>query len=78
MCVPFFTLTFHRKISSAKEEIEGMSKSENDYLTTIRCLRMNLENIMKKAEEQASTIAELVARNAQLKEENKVTITTST
>jgi hypothetical protein len=69
---------FCRKISSAKEQIEGMAKKEKDYLTAISCLRTNLENMMKKAEEQASSVAELAARNAQLKEENKVTITTST
>lgn len=55
-----------------------MAKKEKDYLTTISCLRTNLEHMMKKTEEHASTVAELAARNAQLKEENKVTITTST
>jgi hypothetical protein len=70
----FLLLIFYRKISSAKEEIEVMAKKENDYLTAIGCLRTNLENVMKKAEEQASTVAALAASNAQLKEENKVTI----
>lgn len=59
------------KMSSAKEEIEGMAKKENDYLTAISCLRTSLENVMKKAEEQASTVAQMAARNAQLEQENK-------
>jgi hypothetical protein len=64
-------------MSSAKEEIEEMAKKENDYLTAISCLRTNLENMMKKAEEQTMIVAQMAARNAQLEEENKVTITTS-
>lgn len=67
---------FYRKMSSAKQEIDGLAKKENDYLTAISCLRTSLENMMKKAEEQASTAAELAAINAQLREENKVTIKT--
>lgn len=54
-----------------------MAKKENDYLTAISCLRTNLENMMKKAEEQTMIVAQMAARNAQLEEENKVTITTS-
>jgi chromosome segregation ATPase len=65
---------FYRKMSSAKQEIDGLAKKENDYLTAISCLRTSLENMMKKAEEQASSAAELAAVNAQLREENKVTI----
>jgi hypothetical protein len=49
-----------------------MAKKEKDYLVTISCLRPNLENMTKKAEEQAKALAELVASSAQLQEENKV------
>lgn len=65
---------FYRKISSAREEIEGLAKRENDYHRAISFLKTNLENALKKAEEQAGIAAELAAGNAQLREENKVAI----
>jgi ribosomal protein L31E len=59
-----------------KEELEVMLNKEKDYLITISYLRSNLESMMRKAEEQVKAITELVERNTQLKEENKVTIAT--
>jgi ribosomal protein L31E len=59
-----------------KEELEVMLNKEKDYLITIRYLRSNLESMTRKAEEQVKAITELVERNTQLKEENKVTIAT--
>jgi uncharacterized coiled-coil DUF342 family protein len=61
-----------------EEKIEEMHNKEKDYLTTISCLRSNLENMKKKVEEQAKVIAELAGNNAQLKEENKVIVTAIT
>jgi hypothetical protein len=55
--------------------IEEFYYKEKDYLTTISCLRSNLENMKKKVEEQAIVVAELAASNARLAEENKVIAT---
>lgn len=79
VCIVFCALHFfYRKLTSEKEKLEVLSKNEKDYLTTIRGLRLNLENVMKKAEEQATAITKLAASNVQLKEENKVSIRTIT
>lgn len=58
--------------------IEEVYNKEKDYLTTISCLRSNLENVKKTVEEQAKVVAELAASNARLTEENKVIATAIT
>ena len=61
-----------------EEEIEKMHNKEKDHLTTISCLRSNLENMKKKVEERAKVVPELAANNAELKGENKVSVTAIT
>ncbi|XP_021927738.1 uncharacterized protein LOC110833626 isoform X2 [Zootermopsis nevadensis] len=61
----------NEKIEGEKEELEVLAKKEKDYLVTINCLSSNLENMKKKADEQGKAVSELLASNAQLKEENK-------
>jgi len=65
-------------VQSMEGHIAEVHNKEKDYLTTISCLRSNLENMKKKVEEQAKVVAELAASNALLTEENKVIATTIT
>ncbi|XP_069686374.1 uncharacterized protein [Periplaneta americana] len=65
------TNSLNGKVTSQMKELELLNVKEKDYLTTISYLKTNLEMMTKKVEEQAKSVAELTASNAQLKEENK-------